>query len=344
MSDALVLTGAVAKGAFTAGALAVLSDMAIKARLGIDITRVVGASSGALNAVYYANAIRSGTEAGAGIRLAEMWLEHATLHGALYVNLRDVVTERGLSDSSKLLGILRRYVPASPTVREVDLRLVVTNADGELAETQGGAAATTFQHVVAIAAKDFTTLESIERVYTAAAASAALPVLYAPVPVRLGGHEFQGLDGSLLNRSPLGLALDGAPEISRVFVVVPHARVQPPRADLRGSALVVHVFDMLVCERLFRDARAASRVNRVLERLERLLPDPAQRAAVLEAFEWTGRRRVEVVEIRPDAELPGDALAGFWSHDLRKAYVKAGVDTAARVLGLAAAPEHSAAR
>jgi predicted acylesterase/phospholipase RssA len=342
MSDALVLTGAVAKGAFTAGALAVLSDLAIKTRLGIDITRVVGASSGALNAVYYANAIRSGTEAGAGIRLAEMWLEHATLHGALYVNLRDVVTERGLSDSSKLLGILRRYVPASPTVREVDLRLVVTNADGELAEAQGGAA-TTFEHVVAIAAKDFTTQESIERVYTAAAASAALPVLYAPVTVRLGGHEFQGLDGSLLNRSPLGLALAGAPEISRVFVVVPHARVQPPRADLRGSALVVHVFDMLVCERLFRDARAASRVNRVLERLERLLPDPAQRAAVLEAFEWTGRRPVEVVEIRPNAELPGDALSGFWSHDLRKAYVKAGVDTAARILGLATAPEHSAA-
>lgn len=284
MSDALVLIGAVAKGAFTAGALAVL------------------------------------------------WLEHATVQGAVDVNLRDIVSERGISDASKLLDLLRLQVSPSPTVRQLDLRLVVTNADGEPAEA-GGMMGTTFEHVVEITADDFTTEPAIERVYLAAAASAALPVLYAPVPLQVGERNVQGLDGSLLNRTPLGLALQDAPAISRVFVIVPHAKVQREPADLRGRAMVSHVFDMLVHERLFRDGLAVSRVNRVLERLEHVLPDPALRAAVLEAFEWAGRHRVEVVEIRPEAELPGDAFSGFWWRELRETYVRAGVETARRVLG-----------
>jgi hypothetical protein len=214
------------------------------------------------------------------------------------------------------------------------MRLVVTNADGEPAETDG-TTGTTFEHVVDIAADDFTTEASIERVYVAAATSAALPVLYAPVLLHVGEREVQGLDGSLLNRRPLGLALEGAPAISRVFAIVPHAKVQHAPADLRGRAMVSHIFDMLVCERLFRDTLAVSHVNRALERLERLLPDAALRAAVLEAFEWAGRRRVEIVEIRPDAELPGDAFSGFWSRELREAYVNAGVEAARRALGLA---------
>ena len=71
MSDALVLAGGVAKGAFSAGALSVLSDPETKARLGLDVSRIVGASSGALNGVFYAAAIRSGNEAFAGQRLAQ---------------------------------------------------------------------------------------------------------------------------------------------------------------------------------------------------------------------------------------------------------------------------------
>lgn len=43
MSDAVAL----------AGALSLLSEPDLKGRLGIDVTRIVGASSGALNAVFY---------------------------------------------------------------------------------------------------------------------------------------------------------------------------------------------------------------------------------------------------------------------------------------------------
>src|SRR5579883_2149198 len=102
MSDALVLAGAVVKGAFSAGALSVLSDPDTKARYGIDFTRIVGASSGALNGAYYAAAIRDGSEALAGQRLAQLWVDDATLRGAFDFNLHDLVRGLGLSSMDKL--------------------------------------------------------------------------------------------------------------------------------------------------------------------------------------------------------------------------------------------------
>lgn len=73
-------------------------------------------------------------------------------------------------------------------------------------------------------------------------------------------------------------------------------------------------------------------MNRVLQRLERVLPDRAQREAVLEAFAWTGRQVAQVIEIRPEVELPGDAFSCFWLRELRESYVHAGVEAAQRAL------------
>jgi predicted acylesterase/phospholipase RssA len=337
MSDALVLLGAVAKGAFSAGALALLSSSVVRAQHGIQFRRVVAASSGALNGVYYANAIRTGAEDGAGTRLSEIWLEHATLRGAIEFNLRDAVAERGFSDAGKIFALLRRYVPPSQSAHPIDLRLVVTIADGEVAESNGSPA-TTFEHVVDLKQQDFALPESIERVYEAAAASAALPVLYAPVPLRLNGHLAQGLDGGFLNDGPLGLALGG---VDRIFVVIPFPRVAHEPPDLRGRALISHLFDMLVRERLFRDIGRVTRDNRVLERLEARVPDRQQRAEILETLGWQGRRPVQVVEIRPDRELPGDAFSGFWSRELRELYIRAGVESAEGALAALDAPAGS---
>lgn len=72
MADAIVFAGASVKGAFSAGALSVLTEPDVKARLGLDFVRLVGASSGALNAAYFAGAIRAGEEALAGRRLANL--------------------------------------------------------------------------------------------------------------------------------------------------------------------------------------------------------------------------------------------------------------------------------
>ena len=331
MSDALVLAGAVAKGAFSAGALAVLSEPDTKARLGLDITRVVGASSGALNGVYYAAAIRAGAEAFAGHRLAQIWLDDATIRGAFDFSLHDVVGGLGLSSDVRLLHLLREHIQPCAGRQPVDVRVVVTNANGEPVSV-GGRPATTFEHVVAMSSHDFDTAESLERVFVAVAASAALPGIYAPVPIELGGRTVQGMDGGIVDDAPLGHALEGAPDVARVFVCVPFPRVRTEPANRHGLALAWHVFDLLVQERLVRDLRRVVHANHVLERLPSIVADPAERAAVVDALGLTGRRPVEIVEIRPDVDLPGSDFSAFTSVGLRRQYVEAGIEAARRVV------------
>jgi predicted acylesterase/phospholipase RssA len=331
MSDALVLAGAVAKGAFTAGALAVLSDPQTKARLSLDFTRIAAASSGALNAVYYAAAIRGGTEAFAGQRLTQLWLDDGTLGGAFDFSLHDILGGLGLSTDNKLLALLRRQITPTEGRQPIDLRIVVTNADGELVSIDG-APATTYEHVVDLAGADFDTTEALERVFVAVAASAALPGVYAPVSIELGGRTVRGLDGGLVDDAPLGHALENALSIARAFVVVPYPRVRTEAPVVHGMGLASHVLDMVLQERLVRDLRRVARVNEVLARLPSLVADAAERAALLEALGWAGRRPVQVVEIRPDQDLPGNSFSGFASLELRRQYVQAGVDAAQRAL------------
>lgn len=105
MSDAILLSGAVAKGAFGAGALRVL----VRAP-GLDVRRIVAASSGALNAAYLAGALAAGTERTSLDGLANLWLDHGTFGDAFDVSPRGIVSLEGLSSNAKLL--------APPAVRE----------------------------------------------------------------------------------------------------------------------------------------------------------------------------------------------------------------------------------
>jgi hypothetical protein len=268
----------------------------------------------------------------AGPQLAQLWLDDATLGGVFRVSLRDLVEELGISSDDKVRAILRDHVPTSGAGRNaIELRLVVTNSNGEPLSV-GGAPATTFEHVVDVAAADFDAPDSRERVFTAAAASAALPGVFAPVDLQLDGSTVQGIDGGIVDDTPLGHACAGAPSVGRVFVIVPFPRVRTDTANLRGLALAWHVFDILIQERLIRDLRRTDRVNQVLAQLPTLVPDAQQRAALLEALGWAERRPVQVVEIRPDTELPGDSFAGFTSRALRQQYLQAGVEAAQRVL------------
>ncbi len=81
MADGLILTGGVAKGAFGAGALSVLAT-----ECDTDIRRVVATSSGAVNGVHFASALRRGDERAAAHELAEIWIEHATFGEVFDVN------------------------------------------------------------------------------------------------------------------------------------------------------------------------------------------------------------------------------------------------------------------
>jgi predicted acylesterase/phospholipase RssA len=331
MTDAIVLAGAASMGAFTAGALSVLSEPGVQQRQALQIQRVVGVSAGALNGAYYAAAIHAGTVQSAGSQLTELWLDDATFLRTFDVSLGDVVALRGLSNDRKLVARLRQQIRPTKSRQPVELRLVLTNADGETVEI-GGQAATTYEHVERFTSADFETQASLERLFVAVAASSALPVAFAPVSIELAGQRAHGLDGGLVNDTPLGHALDGALEIDRVFVVVPFPRVRAPPARLQGLALAARLLDIIVDERLVRDLRYAAHINRVLTRLPSLVPDADMREELLEALSWSGRRPVRIVEIRPEEELAGNGLSGLASRELRQLYVDAGVAAARAAL------------
>ncbi len=97
------------------------------------------------------------------------------------------------------------------------------------------------------------------------------------------------IDGGAVNNTPLGYALDHPFEIDRVFVVSPQPRVASSRAtDAKGIGLAMHLADMLVEERLYRDLRGAYAVNAALARLAQVVPDAELRAQVLETVGWGG--------------------------------------------------------
>ena len=338
MADALVLSGAAVRGAFAAGALSVLFAPDVAARLGLGVTRIVGASSGALNGTFMAAAIRAGRTDDAGARLSTIWLDDATVTGAFYVRLGDVVRELGVSSDDKVLAVLRRNIaPAAGTV-PVELRLVVTNADGEPIPV-GDSDATTFEHVFTFSGPDFDTADGLERVFLAAAASSALPGLFAPVAVTVNGRTVRGLDGGLVDDAPLGTALDGAPEVDRVFVIAPYPRVRAVPASLSGLDLAAHVLDMLVDERLVRDLQRTDEVNRWPSRAS-----PPQASSRREGAAERRPRRpgMDGPSPREGGRDPprrragsGNAFAGFTSRYLREQYVEAGVAAERAALGLA---------
>jgi hypothetical protein len=84
---------------------------------------------------------------------------------------------------------------------------------------------------------------------------------------------------------------------------------------------------------LYRDLREAYDVNRALRALERALPISSLRERALAALGWSGRRVLDIVEIRPHETLEGDAFAGFFSRRLREDYVRAGRHAARDALG-----------
>lgn len=312
---AVVLAGGVAKGAFEAGALDV-----IVAR-GVSICQVVGASSGALNATMIAAAVRAGREADATARLLTLWREDADWMKVFHVSWRDVLEGRGLSDSQKILELLRREIPriATAAVSAIGLRIVVGALQGVLSSI-GAEPATTFEGVVPFEGEAFDDEESRERIYTAAAASAAFPVVFQPIHVPGLG---ECVDGGVVNDTPVRLATESGAD--RVIVITPYPAVYHREGLPRGLDFAAHLVDALIHERLFRDLRETDRINGHIAALAALEADgvltAAQRAAVQQILDV---RRLEVVTIRPAEELPGNVFAGFLHRELREQYIAAG--------------------
>jgi NTE family protein len=329
---AVVLAGAVAKGAFEAGALAELTTG------DVEIHRVVGASSGALNATVLAAAAHRAESpqavSSAMEELCTLWVERGGLRHAFNVKLWDLVRVRGASDQADLRALLEAAV--RPCRRgahgqDVVLTVVVSTLMGSCGPEHPDDS--TFEKALRFTGADFETSEGLDAVFAAAVASASFPIAFVPSEVSGVGPC---VDGGTVNNTPLKYALKGAPEIDAVVVVAPtpaDARIdETVAASLRASGLVGRISEMLVNERLYRDLAEARWTNDAIRRLERHPVFGAHTEAILACMGLAGRRVVPVHSIRPETELEGHAFEGFYKPRLRAAYVAAGRERARAVL------------
>jgi NTE family protein len=330
-SIAVVLAGAVAQGAFEAGVIRALAEAEV------EIVRIVAASAGALNAVVLARAVCDGDLLAGAATLEDLWRNHAGWREVFRVDLRHLLRRDGVSDQDGLLNLLREHVTpvdlAAPG--EVRLRLIVAplaGRDGKIGDDD----ATTFEAQVDFDETAFGSRDGLERVFRVATASAAFPIVFAPVELEDLGPC---VDGGAVNNTPLRSALDPAmgPAVDAVVVIatsVEHRTVAP--GDLHGLGLVGHLAEVLIGERLYRDLREAAQVNAGLRGLAHQLASGSltakQHADVLDAIGWAGRRAVELVRIRPTVQLEGNAFSGFVDDTLRGAQYDAGRERGRAVL------------
>jgi len=324
---ALVLAGGVAKGAFEAGALEVAHQK------GWRFSRVVAASSGAINGAYWAAAMRAGREDEAARALPALWLSRADVR-IFHLSLTGLIGERGLATGENIAALLEREVRSwLPGLRHRSgLRLVVTPLGGTEGDI-GGVPATTYQRVLAFDDQAFDARETRAAVFRAAAASAAFPGAFVPVDLPGSGSC---VDGGTVNNTPIKEAIEGG-RIKRVVVVTPHPLLTAmPQARFSGLALIGRLADILINERLYRDLREAQSVNRTLRSLEALRTNgtltEAELRKVKRAIGRTTARQVEIIQVRPPKELPGNPFSGFFSRKLREQYVQAGRAAAEEVL------------
>ena len=127
---AIVIGGAVAKGAFAAGALAELT-MKLGEK-GVPIRRLVGTSSGALNATMLAGGVRAGDPVAAADKLTHLWEEKANVWHVFEPDLSSWVHGRGASGTHRIVDLLRKECPArgSAPPQHVSLRIVVSPLAG----------------------------------------------------------------------------------------------------------------------------------------------------------------------------------------------------------------------
>jgi NTE family protein len=325
---AVILAGAVAKGAFEAGALKVLAEK-LAASDG-RIVRIVAASSGALNATLLAAAVHAGNLPEATANLARLWVREGGLFHAFHLNLGDFFTLKGVSDQRNLLQLLSSHVKPRSSGEEIELRIVVASLRGAAGQI-GNNAATTYETTFRFTKSHFESQEGLDKVFAAAAASSSFPGAFAPFD--LGPPVGPCVDGGAVNNTPVKHALENA-SVDSIVVIGATVENAPPGSfdDLSGSSLAGHVADVLINERLYRDLREAERVNTGLRNLDALGLPPETLARVKTAIGWTGRRPVPILRVRPLAPLPGNSFSGFVSPSLREQYVALGEQRAREVL------------
>jgi predicted acylesterase/phospholipase RssA len=323
---ALVLSGAVAKGAFSVGAIGVF------AAKGWPIRRIAATSSGALTAAVLGAGVATGQLQHAAEVARNLWLDHGAWGDITHVSWADWLHARGLSDTSKLVALVRegiqRVVESAPGgVRApVKVTLVTSSlsalpaADESLPRYELG--------------KDFDTSDFLDsarwsEIATWASASASFPGLFSPTMV--GGLPC--IDGGAVNNAPISYLLDD-PQVQTVIVITTESLARPPAAVPGGADLVAKLADILINERVAHDLGQAQRTNTLLRKVTSALDSTGAneqtRAAVLDALSW---RDLRLILVCPDPPLPGTALSAFSNRELRREYIEAGRVAAEKALG-----------
>ena len=322
---AIVLPGAVAKGAYEAGAVHAIAET------GTQVDRIVATSSGALNGVALAAGIRSGNVTEMTEMLNEAWIKLGGWQDSLKFSPLSFITGRGASNRNGLLGLLQSIVtPCTSKVRnEVELRIIVAPLRGVIGSI-GPNPATTYERVLSFTGEDFDSAEGLRKIFDATTAACAFPGLFEPV-------EIEGLgpciDGGTVNNAPIKYALDEG-DVSRVIMPVPFPSVmEVPQEPLRGLNLFNHLVDILINERLYRDLKDAHAVNREIARIETLVGNGVltkEQAAIVRKL--ASIRPVQIIEVRPENALEGNSFSGFFSRDERIRLVAEGRKAGLRAL------------
>jgi NTE family protein len=332
--SAVILAGAVAKGAFQAGALEVLMEAEV------PVSCVVATSSGALNGSLLACGIRLGCAQEATRLLVQAWQEKATWSGILRPSFSGLILGRGVNTQDRLIDLLSQNFKTlkersedsarSSTPENVDLKIVVTALNG-ISKQVGPSTATTYEQVLLFTNEDFESRKKFDDVIRAAVAASSFPGVFVPYKLSAIGPCW---DGGITNNTPIKYALEDE-DIARIFVIVPFP-AQLPKPDLStGDDLLSHLADLLINERLYRDLKDGESVNNKITGLEKLVAQGALTASQLDKVKKIlGWRKAEIISIRPPKKLSGGSFTGFFKYQLRQEHIAAGREAARKALGL----------
>jgi NTE family protein len=323
---ALVLAGAVAKGAFAVGAVTHV------ARAGVPIRRIAATSSGALTAAVLGAGMATGRLAYAAEVATDIWLNHGTWSEIAHVTLGDWFHASGLLDTSNIASLVREGIhavmsaapcgaPAGPSrTTVITTRLVPKPSPADELPI--------YEHPIHFDADDYFDESRWDGIAQAAAASATFPAVFAPTMI--GGEAF--VDGGAVNNAPISHVLDD-PGVHRVVVVTSEASAPDQGVPGGGADLIGKLADILINERVSVDIASARKTNALLRRVTEALQSTGASAEterkVVAALGW---REIDLILVHPAPALVGSAFAAFFDRDLRRTYIEEGIRAAASAL------------
>lgn len=324
-NTAIILAGALAKGAFEAGALKVITK-----NPELKIKTIVATSSGALNGTALAAGITSGKVEQAIDALVQTWTDHGSWYNILEFSLSRIMNRQGLSTSDRLMRLIKLTVEKFVTadLNPIELKIVLTQLSGHTGFINGKPN-TTFEAIASFSHLDFYNQQRRQSIYTAACASAAFPGLFAPVNVNGYGACY---DGGLVNDTPIKYAIEN--HIDRIIVISPFPALSASPDNFKGLDLASRFGDVVVNERLYRDLVNADKVNHIVKRLKHL---KATNVITEEQYKKIDtildfKREIEIVQIRPKKKLEGNGFSGLFKKQLREKYIEEGMKAAQEII------------